>query len=339
MDFEEFTRQHFCAPRKTLLVFGSGFDPRAGEIPRTLSQCGTSVEAWLLREDRPAPQEVNVQSADEATDRLKACFGKAEVVRFDVFESDGALAVPASLVAHAPMSNLDEYDDIILDFSALSLGVSYPLAKLFYDFALERKKNLHLAVTASSRIDGAIRASYDALVQSPRGFYWPALSDAAAAVMWVPQLQRGLTEVLERIGSDFDASDICPIVPFPTRGVREPEELFIEYERLLNNAWHVDPRDVIYAVESDPLDIYRTLVRISRERKEVFEGLGPSEIVLTPMGSKVVALGALMAALEEGLSVRYVEARDYEGYFPANEKCEKMSVWLLGGPQWDPHPG
>jgi len=336
-DFDDFVDRYFCAgSRRTLIIFGAGFDPRAAEIPAALARCDPSMEAWLLREERPAPKAGNVQKADDATARLVRLFKKSRVIRFDVFESDGALAVPASVIAQAPMGELNEYDDIVLDVSALSLGVSFPLAKLLYEFAASSDKNLHLMVASASNVDKAIRASFDAVVQSPRGFYRPPVSDAAAAVMWVPQLQPGLFEVLERIGSDFEANDVCPIVPFPTLEVRQPEDLFVEYERLLNGAWRVDPRDVIYAAENDPLDIYRTLIRISRERREVFESIGPSEIVLTPMGSKVVALGALMAALEDSLSVRYIEARDYdESFFPGEQEYERMSIWLHGGPQWE----
>lgn len=335
--FKSFAAQYFGdSGRNTLVVFGAGFDPRAREIPALLAQSGPAIDAWILREDRPAPHAANKRRADEATAALRALFRNSHVVQFPVFEADGALAVPGSLMNSAPMEDLKKYDDVVLDFSALSLGVSYPLAKLLYDRGVVSRRNLHLAVTAAPEVDDSIRASYDDRVQSPRGFYRPAASEVAAAVMWVPQLHSGLSTVLERVGQSFDRdSDICPIVPFPTRTIRRPEELFIEYQDLLNNVWRVDSRDVIYAAENDPLDIYRVLVRIARERKEVFEAVGASEIVLTPMGSKVVALGALMAALEENLSVSYVEARDYEPYFPTTSEYEMMSVWLLGGPEWE----
>src|SRR3546814_16727788 len=68
--------------------------------------------------------------------------------------------------------------------------------------------------------------------------------------------------------------------------------------------WQIDPRDIVYASERNPLDCYRTLSTLAaRYRQAVTDVFAPS-IVIPPIGSKVMAAGAFMAALEHNLSVQ-----------------------------------
>lgn len=105
--------------------------------------------------------------------------------------------------------------------------------------------------------------------------------------------------------------------------------------RELGSAWDIDPRNVIYVGEDDPVDVYRTILRIEEQRRPVFADTIGSSIVLSPVGSKAVALGALMAAIETSLAVAYVEAIAYD--VPANTEDgvndtegPLIHVWLQG---------
>jgi hypothetical protein len=71
----------------------------------------------------------------------------------------------------------------------------------------------------------------------------------------------------------------------------------------LEAGWEVDTRNIVYADEADPLDLYRTILRLDDLRKPVFKEVGGSLLVLSPLGSKIMALGALMGALERNLPV------------------------------------
>lgn len=106
------------------------------------------------------------------------------------------------------------------------------------------------------------------------------------------------------------------------RSVRAPAEF--------ESGWSVDTRNIVYADESDPLDLYRTILRLDDLRKPVFAEVGGSLLILSPLGSKVMALGALMAALERDLPVAYLEAIGYEFEgAPANEEAaEVIHIWL-----------
>ena len=97
----------------------------------------------------------------------------------------------------------------------------------------------------------------------------------------------------------------------------------------------LDARNIVYAAENNPLDLYRTILRIDDARKRVFAETGGSLIVLSPIGSKVLAVGALMAAIERDFPVVYVESIEYTVNFKMieqnrHEGGEIVHVWLHG---------
>ena len=109
----------------------------------------------------------------------------------------------------------------------------------------------------------------------------------------------------------------------------------------LETPWSVDTRDIVYADEGNPLDLYRTVLRLDDLRKPVFAETGGSMLVLSPLGSKVMALGALMAALERDLPVAYLESISYELEAAAPEGIEQSNlihIWLEGDVYPQPRP-
>ena len=133
-----------------------------------------------------------------------------------------------------------------------------------------------------------------------------------AARLWLPQLARGRRGALRRLYDFVAPHDTCPVLPFPASDPRLGDALAEEYLTELESTWEVDTRNIVYANEDDPLDLYRTILRLADLRRPVFAETGGSMLVLSPLGSKVMALGALMAALERNLPVAHLEALGYE---------------------------
>src|SRR5207244_4368050 len=104
---------------------------------------------------------------------------------------------------------------------------------------------------------------------------------------------------------------VVPVLPFPSLDPRIGDRLIEHYGSEFENRWSVDSRNIIYADETNPLDFYRTVLRIDDGRYPVFQGTGGSLLLLSPIGSKVLAIGAMMAAMERDLPVVYVEALAY----------------------------
>src|SRR6516162_3620404 len=90
----------------------------------------------------------------------------------------------------------------------------------------------------------------------------------------------------------------------------EPER-DIKHRELLDS-WEVDFRNVVFAAEDDPRDLYFSISRIVEKRRMVFRELGGSVVCLSPLGSKLLSVGGLLAAMEFNLPVAYVEANSYD---------------------------
>ena len=141
---------------------------------------------------------------------------------------------------------------------------------------------------------------------------------------------------------DFvDPHDTCPILPFPASNPRLSDVLAQEYRTELESTWSVDARDIVYADEGDPVDLYRTILRLDDLRQPVFKEAGGSLLVLSPLGSKVMALGALMAALERDLPVAHLEPIGYELKVSVPKTMERpnlIHIWLEGEVYPQPRP-
>jgi hypothetical protein len=87
--------------------------------------------------------------------------------------------------------------------------------------------------------------------------------------------------------------------------------LIEEYRDLLND-WEVDPRHILFAAESDPLDSYRSICDITEARRQTYKDLGGSSTVVSPLGSKMLSVGLMLAAIELNLKVPYVESLGFE---------------------------
>ncbi len=265
---------------------------------------------------------------------------------FDIFDIDTAPVGgrrAAALLTKA--LDLDGVTDIVLDCSALSVGVFFPIGKYCYQRVVSMGNiNFHVVVLddpkTDSAIEGATCGKASALHTYQGGLNLDSFTDAAR--LWLPQLGPGKRDVLKLVHQLVKPHAVCPILPFPATHPRFPDELIEEYGDLFEaisdpfeSTWQVDSRDLVYAHEKSPLDLYRTILRIDEARRGVFAAMGGSQLILSPVGSKALALGMLMAALERDFAVVSVEsiaykvdAAVYEA--PLSKGGELVHIWLHG---------
>jgi hypothetical protein len=110
-------------------------------------------------------------------------------------------------------------------------------------------------------------------------------------------------------------NEVCPVLPFPARNPRRGDDLLLELRRLIFDTIEVEPRNFMYADERNPFDLYRGLCRLSDRYTKALAPLGNVTVVTSVHGSKVLSVGALLAAYEKNLSV--VSARAYWLSHPA----------------------
>jgi hypothetical protein len=340
---DEFIADYFSGDdRRCLLVAGAGFDPRTLRIAQKLTRAMAGrIFGLFVREDRGDPAVNLRQMADNNEAKLRSIVPNSTVTHVEIFSPDDQ----APVGGHKIRSAFADYEwptgltDIVLDVSALSMGVGFPAARLLLD-RCERTEglNFHLMIVSNPELDDQIVGEPSAQVQFVRRYSGPSGSSQTKPVarIWLPQLGRGRVETLRKIrGTHEGVYKVCPVVPFPARNPRRADELLAEYQAQLTNEWEVDARDLIYVSEKNPLDCYRTISILKKRYDRTFEDVFFPQIILSPFGSKVIAAGAMMAAIEHDLSVQYVETLRYEFNAGSSRDVDStpdmaVHLWLHG---------
>lgn len=337
-EVDAFVGQYFgTAERRVVFICGAGFDPRASAVATVLANVCPSLRGILIHEDRDNAPQAQLDRAANNTNALLAAIADREVVPVKIFGVDGAVVGGRNVVGVLSRQNFDEITDVVVDVSALSVGISFPIIRYLVERIerLRTPRNLHVFIAHDPPLDADIRPISSDTPGYIHGFKGGSTLDgsAAAAKLWLPQLAAGLSGALSRLYEFVAPHDTCPILPFPARKPRLGDDLAEEYLTELENSWSVDTRGIVYADEDDPLDLYRTILRLADLRKPVFAETGGSLLVLSPLGSKSMALGSLMAALERDLPVAHLEALGYElgTAVPAEIAiCNLVHIWLEG---------
>ncbi len=340
-DVYTFFSSHFKdEKRKCLYIGGAGFDPRSTIIIQMLSEVlGTRLHAVLIREERPDPDKELIKRAESNVKKIQnmACYN--EVIKINIFADDNAVVGGINISREIEKLDVDGYTDIVIDLSALSIGVSFPtVASMYYRVQkFDHQLNIHLTAISNPSLDALISSSSNDRVTDIRGFSIPDLlgQPQEKARLWLPLITSKKNTILNYIHADIRPHDTCPILPFPSENPKKADLLALDYITELESEWNVDPRNFVYADERNPLDIYRTILRIDSERKPVFETFGGSLIILSPIGSRIPATGMLLAALECQFPVAYVEALEYHVDWNQVDSLEcnslkKVHIWLYG---------
>jgi hypothetical protein len=337
-----FIREYFGdADRRTLIVGGAGFDPRSTVVSETIAEVAKqNLRGIFVREERPKPATDLIRRAEANVTSLKTLVARSSFHSVDIFDASDAAVVGAKRLIWllAPLIREEpSVTDIALDLSALSIGISFPLVRYVYEEFGTHKgaPNIHLFVAEDVSLDSQVRPEHADQAMYIPGFGGDAALDQTqqATRLWIPQLVRGRKEALHRIHDFVKAEETCPILPFPATDLRRGDMLLEHYMAEITDAWEVDPRAYIYAAEREPIDLYRTLIRLDDTRKRVYAEHGGSLLVLSPVGSKVLAIGALLAALERNFPVAYLESLSYT--LPTDGVAVRPSwpivhVWLSG---------
>ena len=345
-EVDTFLADYFGQPnREVLLVAGAGFDPRACDLVERLHDTATGMRALLIKENRPNPPREQSDRADANTRTLLATLAQSQLLPIEVLGPDGAVVGGRSMISVLSRQCFEGLTDIVVDFSALSVGTSFPMIRYFVEHVVRRNKttNLHLFVVHNPHLDAEIRAVPGDVPGYVHGFKGGSTLFRAAnsARLWLPQLTAGLRGTLGRIYDFIAPHDTCPILPFPASDPRLGDSLAEEYLTELESTWSVDTRNIVYADEGDPLDLYQTILRLDDLRRPVFAETGGSMLVLSPVGSKVMAIGALMAALERNLPVAHLEAIgfDFDGDILVKKgQSNLIHIWLEGEVYPQPRP-
>lgn len=340
-DVKEFVAEYFGnGNRRCFLVAAAGFDPRSSIIPKLLStSLRGNLHALFIREERGETSDELLRiSADQNEAELRETVPNSKVVPITIFDSADNAPVGGNRLA-AVLSALalpEGTTDLVLDMSALSLGIAFPAARILHELAKgSASLSLHIMIASNPELDASIIGEPGEKVQSVRGFAGNAGRelDIPKARIWLPQLAHKCRGTLERIKASLsDVYKVCPILPFPARDPRRADSLIEEFGEEIREDWAVDSRDFMYVSERNPLDSFRSIEMLKKRYDKTMEEIYEPQLILSPVGSKVMAAGAMMAAIKYELTVQYVEVIRYEFEKVANksEMMDIVHIWLDG---------
>lgn len=341
---QTFVDEYFgTSDRRCLLIAAAGFDPRSRRVAEILAKAlGDRLDALFVREERGKPDAALVAAAEENQKQLEKLIPHCNVVKVEVFGDDDA-PVGGARIAKT-LANLDissDITDVVLDITAVSIGIGFPAARLLLENCeAHGRRVFHIMLASNPELDDKIISEPGGRPMAVRGFQGADTSfSLETARIWIPQLARGKLAALDAIGRSVgEYYKICPILPFPARNPRRSDTLMTEYHTALVDEWEVDPRDIVYASERNPLDCYRILSTLAARYRQAVQDVFAPSIIISPIGSKVVAAGVLMAALEHDLTVQYIETvrYDFDPAAPVEETAtpEYLVHLLLSGPAY-----
>jgi len=156
--------------------------------------------------------------------------------------------------------------------------------------------------------------------------------------VWAPVLGEQQLEALKLIEQKArvldNAPEICPVLPFPARDPRRGDRLLLEYRGLFDS-WRVDSRNIIYASEHNPFDVYRQLCALYDRYSRALQPLRGAKMIISAHSSKLLSLGALFAACDRPeIAVAYVEAQGYQVAGPLTPPTDAVpfEIWIAGEP-------
>lgn len=329
---------------KVCVITGVGFDPRcrtaleriiAVSPPNCVSVLGLRLRTPLDQigpvQSTAAAAEQNLKAIAESTANVIAI---ADVFLQDQngFPSGGRTAL--NLVA-AHLTALQHFSHVIVDISGLPRSIFYPVIS----FLCNRSdngviKNLHVAVCESTDLDDKIRLSEFGDADYVHTFRLVG----EKKLVWLPIVASRERDRILKIFDQLkdDCLEICPVLPFPASNLRKPDDVLVDNNDVLFQELSVAPSNLLLCDEMNPFDVYRKIIDLHDYYVEKLAVLvGDVTTVISPLSSKLLSLGALLAAIERKLPVSYVEAGLYTLDASAVElygklQLEPLEVWLTG---------
>lgn len=353
-DFKHFWNSLLCSkPRHLLFVLGQGFDPRmCSAIREIIKQGGEGKRDCLLLVFDEGPSSPSNQHTDkvqqnrEQLQQLLVDPKKISEHEIKMWSPDGRrIGARNAASVFQNIDNVVQYTDIIVDISALPRSIYFPmLGRLLFLIDAKPNKaslpNLHVVVSESVELDQVIQAQgIDDEATYLHGFSGGVDREATAGIprVWIPILGEKQIGELERIYDLVHPDEICPVLPFPSNDPRRGDNLIVEYREILLDRFRVEPRNIIYASEKNPFEVYRELTKTINQYSSSLSALKGCKVVISTLSSKLLSLGALLTAYEFRImaAIAHVEARGYIMSVAAEDDPlksheELFEIWLAG---------
>lgn len=328
------------------LITGIGFDPRCTVALTRLLAVSQPGQVGVLGLRLNAPLEVNEPARERnrlaerhevtisATSATQIGIGQISLHDGDRFPVGGPRAL--EFVA-SRLQALQGYRHVIVDISGLPRSIFFPLISYLCSRADQGTiKNLHVVLTEDQQLDASIRLSEFGDADYVHTFRMAGKKK----LVWVPVLNKNERDRVLKIFNQVkdDCVEICPILPFPSEPLRKADDILVDNSEVLFQELDILPTNFLLCDETNPFDIYRKIIGLHDYYVEKLSGLlGDVTTVVSPLSTKLLSLGMLLAAIERRLPVSYVEAGMYDPPIAEIETFteiddQTLDIWLTGEP-------
>jgi hypothetical protein len=362
-DFKTFWDNYQTKAKPSVLfIMGIGFDPRTilGIESIYSHKSGELRDTIVLRyfrnkeeiSDPPTPQ------VKSHLDRLSFIlsqngFPDAQINNI-VLRSDDDKST-ASVNANNIITDetfFDKYTDIVIDVSAMPRGIFIPLINKSldiidtYNSENNPKKNLHVIVSENSKLDSLI---HDRGTDEDASYiYGLGIKEidrtSEQKQVWIPIIGENQTKQFDMIKAELQPVEVSPILPFPSENLRRGDNLIIEYQDRLLNDSNFETKNIVYADESNPFQVYRLLNKTIQRYNDSFQLLTGCKVIISTLSSKLLTIGAFMAVYEKrkehyNVGIMHVESMGHrlddryeEQKMEISKENKLFEIWLAGAP-------
>jgi hypothetical protein len=208
---------------------------------------------------------------------------------------------------------LADVTDVVLDVSSVPRVVYLSLLTgLLSRFVPDKDaKNPLYADDITFQVLVAEDAALDAKIQSedPSNdlIYIPGFAGALQAesyqdwpLVWFPVLGEGKVSQLEKVMNQVIPPDaeICAVLPHPSRDPRRADRLLAQYKEPLVDVRETPTSNILLAHEGHPFEACRQLLGAMMLYQRSMSIMGGCRLVVTPLASKLITIGAGLACFE-----------------------------------------
>ena len=355
-DFESFWKEYLNTGNKNIkYILGLGFDPRTLHCLRLFHKYikTNQIDYKIIKYDdqfTTIDKLNNLLKKNELS--LKQMLNEKAYTSTTIHmmtNNENNISVEAS--KSISKQDLDNYTDIILDVSAMPIAVYFPIVRNILDWI---KKgiihsptnctiNFHLVVSENPNFDKRIielRTSDKITYMYKFSRQLQLESKKMLRKVWIPLLGENQKLQLEKINDELDIKEICPIFPMPSYDPYRSKNLLVANRELLFDTLVIDPRNYIYSNENNPFETCKKIYDTAHSYYDSFAPLQGCHIIISPLSSKLLCIGSLLATYElhaEGSNVGIVhianQTYNVQGEINADEIIETSvpySMWLTG---------
>jgi hypothetical protein len=360
-------------PMRLLYIAGNGFDVRAQTVMKAFVKnlheskpriekatlLSVALSGYELSEELRAQTEENGRALAAIFEEIGHCVN-IKVGSPPASDDDMSASTALRVGAERVLSHIEDETDIVLDVSSLPRVVYLALLtgilnKLIAD---RQARNALFANGVNFQVLVAEDAALDATIRSedPSNdlVLIPGFSGALHAesyqdwpLVWFPILGESRRSQLEKVMALAipPNAEICPVLPHPSRDPRRADRLLIEYRQPLIDTLRTPTANILLAHESHPFEAYRQLLKAMRRYRDSMRVMGGCRLVVTPLASKLITLGAGLACFEMrpanmaadyGIAIPYAEPTRYLVSVEALRTSKpEISALLLTGDAYD----